>query len=745
MAAAVSPQTITFSPIANQIFGGPPVPATAQSSSGLPVTLTSNSPAVCKVGAELVTMLGSGLCTITASQAGNAVFGAASARQTFMINPAKGSGALSPAPGSPFSAWANANAVVTADFNADGIPDVATANGNAGTVTLLLGDGKGGFTNAQGSPFPAGNGAAGLTVADLNGDGFPDLVTANSGAALTILFGNGKAGFTTATVLLPSGAGPTGVAVGDFNGDGFPDLAVADRINGTVIILAGNGKGGFASSPLVSPGAAYLGPTSIAVADLNGDGFQDLAVACQVSGTLAILLGNGSGGFAPASANLIKVGAQPFSVVTGDFNGDGLADLATADNAGNTVTVLIGNGLGAFAPAPGSPFAVSSPWSLAVGDINGDGFTDVVVGGAAGVSVLAGNGKGGFSLITGAPTGAIPISVSLADLNGDGILDLVAANYGKNTVTVLLGGLAATSISLTTPLPTVVPLNTDVPLTATVSDSGVPFTSPTGLVTFFDGTIPLGSALQTVGPYTFTATALSGGTHLLTAQYNGDFQSLPSASTALLIQEGGPSPVLTSVTPATWVPGSMSFTLTVNGLNFVQASQLQWNGINLPAKFVNASQITVAVPASVVAVAGPAALAVVNPGNSLSNVLQYPDILPTVTTLNPTTWIQGGAGFNLTVNGTNFVQNSQVQWNGTALVTKLLNPTQLTAAVPAATLVTGSATASILVANPGNALSNTVTYGAIVPTIASLSPANWVVGGGAFNLTVTGTGFTQAS
>jgi hypothetical protein len=617
--SAASPQTITFRPIANQIFGAPPVLAVAQASSGLPVSLISASPAVCKVDAELVTLVGAGLCTLTAGQNGNATWSAAvSVRQTFMVNPAKTSGALSPAPGSPFGIWANGQAVVTADFNMDGIPDIATANGKANNVTLLLGDGKGGFANAAGSPFAAGTGAFSLVAADLNGDGFPDLAVVDS-SGLTVLLGNGQGGFpVTSTIPLAPGAGPSAVAVGDFNGDGFPDLAVADRINSAVIPLIGNGKGSFTPGATLTLGNSYLGPVSLVVADFNGDGFQDLAVASQVSGTIAILTGNGLGGFAPVSASLVKVGAQPFSLATGDFNGDGMPDLATADNAGNTVSVMLGNGSGAFSPAPGSPYAISSPWAIAVGDFNGDGFTDLILGTASGVTVLTGNGRGGFSVINGTPAAAIPISIATADFNGDGMLDLATANYESSTVTVLLGGMASTSLVLSTTATPTVPLGQAIPLAATVSDVGVPFSSPTGLVVFYDGATPLGAAAQTVGPYSFTASGLNGGTHILTAAYGGDANSSPSTSNAVTIQEGGPSPVLSSLNPSQWTPGGATFTLTVTGMNFVQTSQLQWNGLTLPAKFVSATQITVSIPVGVIAVAGPAALAVVNPGNSLT-------------------------------------------------------------------------------------------------------------------------------
>src|SRR5258707_15039692 len=127
------------------------------------------------------------------------------------------------------------NSVVIADFNRDGKPDIAVANGTDNTVTILLGDGKGKFTEAKGSPFPAGNSPNDICVADFNGDGIPDLAFANHEAkSLTVLLGDGRGGFTPAPgspVAVLSYPHTHAVAAGDFNGDGKLDL-VTESLGG---------------------------------------------------------------------------------------------------------------------------------------------------------------------------------------------------------------------------------------------------------------------------------------------------------------------------------------------------------------------------------------------------------------------------------------------------------------------------------------------------------------------------------
>ena len=355
-----------------------------------------------------------------------------------------GTGAFTAAPGSPFPVGKQPASVAVGDFNGDGKLDLAIANFNDGTVTVLLGDGTGGFTAATGSPFPVGTKPTSAAVGDFNRAGKLDLAIANSSDyTVTVLLGDGTGGFTAAPGSpFPVGTVPESVAVGDFNGDGKPDLAVANFNDNTVTVLLGDGTGGFAAAS-GSPFPVGSGPWFVAVGDFNGDGKPDLAIANFNDGTVTVLLGNGTGGFTPASNSPFAVGNGPTSVAVGDFNEDGQPDLAITNYVDGTVTVLLGDGTGGFAAGPGSPFTVGqAPTSAAVGDFNGDGRLDLAItnSGDGTVTVLLGNGTQGFTATTGSPftVGTGPSSVAVGDFNRDGKPDLAIANAGSNNVTVLL-------------------------------------------------------------------------------------------------------------------------------------------------------------------------------------------------------------------------------------------------------------------------------------------------------------------
>ena len=330
------------------------------------------------------------------------------------------------------------------DFNGDGAPDLAFTNEVDNTVSVVLGNGGGGFTPAPGSPFGVGATPRSIAVGDFNGDGAPDLAVANvNHSTVSVLLGNGAGGFTPAAGSpVNVGVNPAFVAVGYFNGDGAADLAVANASDNTVSVLLGNGSGGFTPAP-GSPVGGVVEPFSIAVSDFNGDGVPDLAVANNGDSSVSVLLGNGSGGFTPAVGSPFAVGYVPRSVVVGDFNGDGVADLAVANYGDDNLSVLLGNGSGGFTPAVGSPFPVGHwPRSVAVGDFNADGVADLAVAnlGDSNVSVLLGNGVGGFTPTSGSPfgIGSGPCSVVVTDFNGDGAPDLAVANRDGNTVSMLL-------------------------------------------------------------------------------------------------------------------------------------------------------------------------------------------------------------------------------------------------------------------------------------------------------------------
>ncbi len=285
--------------------------------------------------------------------------------------------------------------------------------------------------------------------------------------------------------------GSLSVAIGDFNGDGNADLAVVNGNANSVTILLGDGTGNFTAT--ANPVTTGRDPYIVAVGDFNGDGKPDLAVANSLDNTVSIFLGDGAGGFTQ-SGNAITVGSSPQGLTVGDFNGDGKLDLATSNVESNNVTILLGNGDGTFTPTGVSPATGIKPTSIATGDFNGDGKLDLAVanyGSSNNVTILLGDGTGAFTAESVSPSvlfNATDIVVS--DFNGDGRADLAVVNSANSNVTILLGVDTPTQItaSPTTGQSATVGTAFGTPLSVTLLDAfnnpvqgvQVTFTAPTG-------------------------------------------------------------------------------------------------------------------------------------------------------------------------------------------------------------------------------------------------------------------------
>ena len=341
--------------------------------------------------------------------------------------------------------------VLLEDVNGDGKFDLAVANEQGSSVSVLLADGKGGFSPSHGSPFPAGPSPNDLASGDFNGDDRLDLAIANHETQhVTVLLGDGQGGFAPApgspvTVVVRPHV--HGVAAGDFNSDGNLDLVTDSWAEDRLVVLFGDGKGSF-GTPGTYVAVGNHPYQRIRTADLNGDGRADIVSPNLEGDNVTILLGDGNGSFRQPANSPFPCGDSPFNVAIGDVNADGKLDLAivnspssTSDRSGQDgLTILIGDGLGAFTRTTGSPFATGKrPNIPAIGDVNGDGIADVAVSNpdADSVTILTMSRQGSVASRTTIFVRGHPKGLAIRDLNGDGKAEIVTTNNARNSVTLI--------------------------------------------------------------------------------------------------------------------------------------------------------------------------------------------------------------------------------------------------------------------------------------------------------------------
>jgi hypothetical protein len=332
---------------------------------------------------------------------------------------------------------------VVADVDGDGKPDLVTVSPSQTAISVLVGHGDGTFAAHVDSVLATAPFA--IAVADVNGDGKLDIVTANgNNDTIGVLLGHGDGTFAAEVQYTsgPANSLPNAIAVGDVNGDGKPDVVTANYMSGTFSVLVGHGDGTFTLAVQDACGSYPSAPHSVAVADVNGDGHPDLAIANYNNNAVAIVINRGDGTFDTEIEHATHSG--PISVAVVDVNGDGKPDIVTANNGGGgTVSVLIGHGDGTFAAHVDYTTGANNAVSIAADDVNGDGWPDLVTanyesGGMT--SVLINHGDGTFAAAVTYATATDPFSVAIADVNGDGTPDLVTANVdASGTVSVLLG------------------------------------------------------------------------------------------------------------------------------------------------------------------------------------------------------------------------------------------------------------------------------------------------------------------
>ncbi|MBN2704478.1 MAG: VCBS repeat-containing protein, partial [Pontiellaceae bacterium] len=337
--------------------------------------------------------------------------------------------------GNQYGVGNNPYAVVTADFDADGHLDFATADYGSDQVSVMLGEGDGSFLLS--TNIVVGDQPMSIDAGLINDDAYPDLAVVNYNSdTATVLLGDGLGGFSVVTNLY-AGDAPRDILIADMNNDGPNDLVVCCEYGDSAGILLGSGDGNFGAVTLQYCGD---GPYALSVDDLDGDGTNDVATSCNNSDDLGVLFGNGDGTL--QSVVRYTAGDAPRGVVIADLNADSVADVVVANFYSDTVTIFRGTGGGVLTNI--ATVAIGNgPWGdILVQDFTGDGRMDLAMAlhYANRIAILPQESNGTFSSAKSFSVNATyPIDTAVGDVDEDGLLDILTANHNSHNVTILLG------------------------------------------------------------------------------------------------------------------------------------------------------------------------------------------------------------------------------------------------------------------------------------------------------------------
>ena len=351
--------------------------------------------------------------------------------------------------GSPIAMSCSPGNIASGDLNKDGKTDLVIACGETRSLMIFTGRGDGRFDRMGSNPLVFSNPPNEIVIGDMNRDGNPDLVVGSHDSyRVRILLNDGEANFDTAksrSVTMKDGKDPHthGLGIADLNGDGYTDLATANSSDHDVSIMLSNGSGIFQAAP-GSPFPVSPAPYPLTIGDVNGDRHPDIVstTSDRSKSVVTLLVGDGRGQFKRRDIPVRTT--SPWYVAIGDINKDKVVDLVMTHTERSELTVLTGNGNGEFTEITGSPFNLgTNAWHVEICDVNGDANPDVLAAADNGVRVMLGDGTGQFAAAPGSPfpTGKGTWHLSVTDVNGDGRPDVVTSNLESKNVSVMLGSL----------------------------------------------------------------------------------------------------------------------------------------------------------------------------------------------------------------------------------------------------------------------------------------------------------------
>jgi hypothetical protein len=638
----ISGTNFSATPAANVVwFGSVKVPVTAASTGSLTVTVPTGT------SSQPITVTTGGLSSVpytpfitTFSDGGQFIASAFSARTDVPT----GSGP---------------QFICNADLDGDGKPDLVVANGDSNTVTIYHNNSSPGsiaFTEVASFTMGANGYPIGVAAGDLDGDGKPEIVISNYYTQTLTFYRNASSpgNIVMDSVLsVPSGNYVLGASIADLNGDGKPEVIVACQGSNLISVYTNSSTLGHIAfsneSTIMAPSGGS--PFKVVVADLDGDGKPDLVAANSYAGTVSVYLNTTpTGGVISFAGDVdFATGNFPEGVAIGDIDGDGKPDLVVANNTDNTLSLLrntstVGNL--SFAPqlTVNSGYAA---YDLVIADLDGDGKPDIAVDDQYNntISVHRNTSTPGTMAISpnvDYNTGNIPYSITTADFDGDGKPDLATCNDADNTFTVLRNK-ASNEPAITSFTPTLGTTGT------VVTIIGVNLTGVSG-VSFGDSAA---TSFTYVSPDTVTA-IVGGGA-------SGPVSLIAAAGgTSLAGFIYGSTPVITSFTPDSAAQGSL---VTISGKGFTGTGTILFGGT--PAQsftVLNDSTIT-----ATVGVGSSGTITVTNPigfATSTRNFFFiYNNIPPVVlTSFSPDS---AGPGATVTITGQNLSGITAISFGGT--------------------------------------------------------------------------------